>query len=70
MVNDDPFSLVRRFGVKVLEVADLRDPVVLVREHGVALIRAGLPAEVRQAAADLLLSAALDPSPASRLRPR
>ena len=67
--EDDPFDLVRRFGIQVVEVARLRDPVVYIDEHEIALIRAGLPAACLEYVASVLLSAALSPSARSGHQP-
>ena len=67
-VGHDPFEMVRRFGTQVVEVERLRDPAVYVREHDVALVRKGLSPACQEAAASLLLSAALSPSSPSRRR--
>ncbi|EYR64266.1 hypothetical protein N866_13510 [Actinotalea ferrariae CF5-4] len=66
-VNDDPFDLCRRFGVKVVPVpVVLARPVTYIREDATAFISAGLTDEDVTAAADWLLSAALQPTSAPR----
>jgi len=55
----DDWDLLARFGVKVLEVDDLPDPVCFVPTQGVGLVRAGLSPDRRMAIGAKLLAIAL-----------
>lgn len=66
--DDNPFGLVERMGLEVLESRTLAPPVVLYRAHSIALIRHDLTAGDREAAADLLLAALACPVPAADRR--
>ena len=51
------FDLVRRFGVRVVEVTDLPDPILYLPEQHMALVDADLTDEARATASDWLLGA-------------
>jgi len=51
------FDLVRRFGIRVVEVTDLPDPILYLPEQHMALVDTDLTDEARAAASDWLLSA-------------
>lgn len=53
------FELCRRFGVRVVEVEGLRDDVVYVDGHDIALVRSDLDQEGRRWAAGWVLGEAL-----------
>ena len=53
------FDLVRRFGVRVVEVPDLDDDVIFVHDHDLALVRAELDEEGRRWVSDWLLAETL-----------
>lgn len=59
----DPFDLVRRLGIEVLESETLRASGVFYREHGLAVIRTGLDHYCRHALADQILAALAAPAP-------
>ena len=62
------FRVVEALGVRVVEVPELRDEVALVRDQGVALIRAGLDADALAWAADWLLPRVIEMQPHSPSR--
>lgn len=53
------FDLVRRFGVRIVEVPGLAEDTIYVHDRDLALVRAELGPEGRTAAAQWLLSEAL-----------
>jgi len=59
------FDLVRRFGIRVVEVPDLPRVVIYLHRYDLALVNADLDPQTRAVAADWLLSeaAALTPRP-------
>ncbi|WP_155855308.1 hypothetical protein [Actinotalea ferrariae] len=53
--DDELASTARRFGMQLVEVPDLRDPLVYVASHRLLLVRAGMSGACRDAAAAHLL---------------
>src|SRR5665648_1235927 len=55
-VAADPFALVKVLGVRVIEVEALPDPILYLREQGMALVDADLDDDRRETAAGWLLA--------------
>ena len=64
------FDLVKRLGVKIVEVDDLDVDVAYVPRHGVALLKAGLSDYELAKAADWILEEATRPPASSIQRPK
>ena len=54
------FDLVRRLGIRVIEVTNLPDPILYLPEQHMALVDADLTDEARETAADWLLASIAD----------
>lgn len=59
----DPFDLIRRLGVEVIESRTLKPPGVLYREHSIALVRTGQDRPALECLADQMLAALASPVP-------
>lgn len=58
------FALVEAFGVRVIEVEALPEPILYIRAYQIALVDAGHDDDWRKAAADLLLASIAGAAPA------